>query len=841
MHSQSSDTTLPALVQQTPAAEAQQRVHRDSSSTNEFIFPNLAGTPSIRDATPLPEGHLLSTPERHRAVLRPGTSSSLAHGFGGQSSAGHGIGAQSSPEHDRSPPAASRNSNNHDSERPRPPALVFGHGRHQSSTSPPITPITPLKPRPLILPTEGRPQSSGGPRWNPAAESASFSGLGLLVRPSTGDSSEQQHRYQSTSPVLEEAVDDSDLLPPAEAQSTESESAEGQGLGQSFSLASFRNPWNSPHLLNTPKPGATDDDPWGAERVEQAFREPIEAPRRSASESTGLSGHADVRPHVKTSSSDSEDNAFISALFPNISRQSRQVARSREASQALSFPEPLPPPPQAEEESSSGHIGFAYHSTPSAPVKGIPHVLLSADDFMDAIAMMQVDDATGAAAARKRESTSSARRYAGLVITTFLLAFWPAIFYAFEGTYLYHTYNPAVVFAPIYLFLGTFVNFLVVLLRDPGRLPKRIDPSPPMQQKENAISALPTPVDSQVDLDLSPNRRRFFDQIRRTKAEGVLPRGIQLPNHTTVRAWQANMPDRYTGGSAPPKRARLRAVPLERAGVPTWLVYDGRRGNLTTPLQKLTQGARVWERKGEKQPRFLFPTMTSTHRMVPPRDVRVGEQVLRTRWCGDCELYPPPRAHHCYICGHCTQDFHFHSRWLGRDIAARNILPFTAFLIFAALTFVYCAVFSALQLVELSRLAPSSPLPPGIFFTHRQGSFVGALSMAPFAAVLFAGGSILVLFLLRRLAILLGWAITGQTGLQRRSRRVISAKLLVKRPRNPFHRGSMRRNASSILCLPWHVPAVDGDTMPAARYGAQQAAPSDSSGIQEVVITGTAS
>lgn len=208
---------------------------------------------------------------------------------------------------------------------------------------------------------------------------------------------------------------------------------------------------------------------------------------------------------------------------------------------------------------------------------------------------------------------------------------------------------------------------------------------------------------------------------------------------------------------------------------------------------------------------MLFPTMAPFERQVLPRDVRVRQQVLRTRWCGVCKLYPSPRAHHCRVCNRCVADFHYHSDILGCDIAARNILSFAAFLVFATLSICYCAAMSALLLYQLSQpVSATTVQPPGIFFfTHRQGCFTGALSMAPLAVVLFAGGCLLLPLLIVQLLRLLLWALHGETGQQRRSRKSISRRLLMARPANPFGHATIAGNIASVLCLPWHTQVFD--------------------------------
>ena len=59
-----------------------------------------------------------------------------------------------------------------------------------------------------------------------------------------------------------------------------------------------------------------------------------------------------------------------------------------------------------------------------------------------------------------------------------------------------------------------------------------------------------------------------------------------------------------------------------------------------------------------------------------PRD-RLREGPWRI--CSTCNIYKPPRSHHCRDCDNCVAVFDHHCPWLGNCVAHRNYLPFVMF------------------------------------------------------------------------------------------------------------------------------------------------------------------
>ena len=636
---------------------------------------------------PLPEGGLMSTPERHRATLR-GVSSTNGHGssLGHMSSGAGGSGSGSERSLPRRPPS------------------------------------TPLKTRPQVL-SDASNEGRDSREWAPSRSNL-FAGLGLNIHES--------------------------MMPSGAELSSGKESD------------------------RTIKPPFSRDVP----PASSAPRSPAANPSRR-----------------------SNGDQILDALFPRLIHNKKLSPLLSEEEEPRSVRHSAATNDVDDAESSTGDIGFAFQATPPSTIVRVPHVFLLAEDFHNAISMLQVDSAaTGAFERNDSIFASQAVGYFGRTVTLLLILIWPVFFYVFQAPYLYQAVHPATVFAPIYIFLGTFISYVLTISMDPGRLPLHVEPHPHVREHSDP-SGVNTPVTQQAIL-AQPRSQRLFAELTRSKRGKTLPKGIQLPDPTVWNIWQRQLsqPEKAAKGPGGEKQ-HVRAMPIERQGNPLWLIYNGAQGDLATFGQRVGRAFTA-----EREPKVLLPRVTG-NRQVLPRDIRVRTgQVLRMRWCQHCQLYPPPRAHHCSICDRCSENFHFHSRWLGCDVAKRNLLPFTTFLLFALLTMCYCIAFSGYQLYHLST---ASSVPAGFYLTNRIGTFPGALSMSPFAAILFLGGSLLLLPTVLSLSYVLLLAFKGETGLQHQARKRIASKLMVKRPVNPFRRDSLLANLRSILCLGWPGDSVE--------------------------------
>merc|ERR1719418_143202 len=59
--------------------------------------------------------------------------------------------------------------------------------------------------------------------------------------------------------------------------------------------------------------------------------------------------------------------------------------------------------------------------------------------------------------------------------------------------------------------------------------------------------------------------------------------------------------------------------------------------------------------------------------------------------CTRCEMYRPPRAHHCRICQHCIKRMDHHCPWINNCVGEKNQKYFIQFLIYVGLLSAYAS------------------------------------------------------------------------------------------------------------------------------------------------------
>ncbi|KIJ35795.1 hypothetical protein M422DRAFT_48774 [Sphaerobolus stellatus SS14] len=186
-------------------------------------------------------------------------------------------------------------------------------------------------------------------------------------------------------------------------------------------------------------------------------------------------------------------------------------------------------------------------------------------------------------------------------------------------------------------------------------------------------------------------------------------------------------------------------------------------------------------------------------RVPLPRDLRIGENVVRVKYCVTCKTYRPPRAIHCKACDNCVDACDHHCQWVNNCVGRRNYTSFIAFIVIAyyLLNDYLCS-----QNITLVLVIVTSALHIAILARRQDTSFARALNEAAGSAVVFC----LSLGVLGPLGALMGYHfrlmfynLTTIEQLRIKAERKWSNE---PPPPNPFSYGKWYRNVAYMLCKP---------------------------------------
>jgi len=173
-------------------------------------------------------------------------------------------------------------------------------------------------------------------------------------------------------------------------------------------------------------------------------------------------------------------------------------------------------------------------------------------------------------------------------------------------------------------------------------------------------------------------------------------------------------------------------------------------------------------------------------------NVTQRESVIKSgtvKYCKACDMYRPPRAHHCSTCGKCVLRMDHHCPWVNNCVGAANTKFFVLFLLYATLACFYYALLVFFFLVNFFK---------GKTLLHMKdlGAWLGLILC-----------TVIVVFCLSLMvAGLFGWNVwlvaRNETSQENYDKEVASAK--ARRPvRHPYDLGCVRNIKAVMGPHPW--------------------------------------
>ncbi|RYC55275.1 Protein S-acyltransferase [Xylaria longipes] len=175
---------------------------------------------------------------------------------------------------------------------------------------------------------------------------------------------------------------------------------------------------------------------------------------------------------------------------------------------------------------------------------------------------------------------------------------------------------------------------------------------------------------------------------------------------------------------------------------------------------------------------------TNDWTLIKSAESSIAAMEVPTKFCKSCNIWRPPRAHHCRLCDNCVETQDHHCVWVNNCVGRRNYRYFFTFVTSTTVMGLYLIGACLAQIVIYSRHE-------GISFGQAAGHFRIALTLVIYGVLGILYPVALTgyhLFLMAR----------GET-----TREFLNSHKLLKQDRyRAFTQGSMWRNWVVVLCRP---------------------------------------
>ncbi|KAL9715389.1 Eukaryotic peptide chain release factor GTP-binding subunit [Leucoagaricus gongylophorus] len=210
---------------------------------------------------------------------------------------------------------------------------------------------------------------------------------------------------------------------------------------------------------------------------------------------------------------------------------------------------------------------------------------------------------------------------------------------------------------------------------------------------------------------------------------------------------------------------------------------------ISTMLATATTDPGILPRELDPDPPYPSETPSDGGSRVPmPRDLKVRNDIVRTKYCPTCRTYRPPRSSHCKMCDNCVDGCDHHCQWVNNCVGRRNYATFFALLFSAASTLVLIICTSAVHLYLLT-------VRDNLSFRQALKQGVGSAIVFCLSILVIWPVSALLLYHMRLLFL-------NITTIEQIRNQAHKSLIPEAPPPNPFSYGDWRRNFFNVLCRP---------------------------------------